>query len=126
MEKIQILCIGDSLTAGYPEYDPMWGGDPNSQYCYWLEKELQKRVQLKFNIKNEGVCGDTTGQIARRLEFEIKKKPPDIVLAFGGGNDIVIGYSPLRIKKNEKSFYLSMHYDPFIFYWIMQPINKHQ
>ncbi len=97
---IQILCVGDSLTAGYPEYDPMWGGNHESQYCYWLEKELLNKFDLKFNIVNKGICGETTRQLARRFEIELKMDSYDIVLAFGGGNDAAIGYSPLDIKDN--------------------------
>ena len=40
MKTITILCIGDSHTAGFPDYDPFMGGDPESSYQFWLTSEL--------------------------------------------------------------------------------------
>ena len=40
-DPLRILCIGDSHTAGFPDYDPLMGGDPESSYQFWLEKGLK-------------------------------------------------------------------------------------
>ena len=51
MDSPKILCIGDSHTAGFPGFDPMMGGNPESSYQFWLKKGLLKiRPDIDFNI----------------------------------------------------------------------------
>ena len=89
MKTITILCIGDSHTAGFPDFDPFMGGDPESSYQYWLNRELRKyQPAADYLFINEGACGDTSGGIVRRLQQALKTSGYDLVIIAGGTNDL--------------------------------------
>jgi lysophospholipase L1-like esterase len=89
MKTITILCIGDSHTAGFPDYDPFMGGDPESSYQYWLTKELiNLNPAVKYQLINEGMCGDTSRGIVHRLFQSLKMKTYDLAIIAGGTNDL--------------------------------------
>jgi len=75
MNNRKIVCIGDSLTAGY-------GIKTNHRWSNIL------RNQLNIDIINSGISGDTTsGMLARFHEMAIKHKP-DYIIITGGTNDL--------------------------------------
>lgn len=89
MKANSILCVGDSYTAGYPGYDPYSGGNLESTYQYWLERELQKEYpQQKFLCINKGRCGDTSSGIVQRLYNVLTTNTFDLVILSGGTNDL--------------------------------------
>ena len=89
MKTITILCIGDSHTAGFPDFDPFMGGDPESSYQFWLTKELMNlNPAFKYQLINEGMCGDTSRGIVHRLFQSLKMKTYDLVIIAGGTNDL--------------------------------------
>ena len=90
-DRVRILFLGDSLTAGY-------GVGFNSAYPALVEKELR---QNGYNIKvqNAGVSGDTTAGGLRRLNWLLKQKFDALFLALGA-NDALRGLPPLRTKEN--------------------------
>jgi len=89
MNTFTILCIGNSHTAGFPDFDPMMGGNPESSYQHWLKKGLLKIHPGKdFSIMNEGICGDTSRGIVMRLIDELETMQPDLVILAGGTNDL--------------------------------------
>ena len=89
MESFTILCIGDSHTAGFPDFDPLMGGNPESSYQFWLHKGLEKkRPEKDFRLINQGMCGDTAKGIVRRLLSTLKTIPCDLVILAGGTNDL--------------------------------------
>ena len=89
VDKYKILCIGDSHTAGYPGFDPIGGGDPESSYQFWLERELKKLYPKKdFNLINEGICGDTSQGIVSRLLHKIENERFELIILAGGTNDL--------------------------------------
>ena len=90
MDTFRILCIGNSHTAGFPDFDPMMGGNPESSYQHWLKKGLLKTHPEKdFNIMNEGICGDTSrGIVLRLIDALGSMQQPDLVLLAGGTNDL--------------------------------------
>jgi lysophospholipase L1-like esterase len=89
MKTITILCIGDSHTAGYPDYDPFMGGDPESSYQFWLLKSLQNTTPaVKYELFNEGMCGDTSRGIVQRLLQTLTVNTYDLVILAGGTNDL--------------------------------------
>jgi len=89
MEKIRLLCIGDSHSAGYPDHDLLYGGNPESSYQFWLAKELGKMgVTVTCSCINKGICGDTTGGIVNRLGLFLQKDDIDVVILQGGSNDL--------------------------------------
>ena len=93
-----ILCIGNSHTAGFPHYDPYYGGDPLSSYEYYLEHLLQELYpNLTFQLDNQGICGEFSTDIFNRLITIGSKKTFDYTLFWGGANDIGMGRSVERI-----------------------------
>ena len=51
------LCLGDSLTAGYPGYDPAEDGfsqgygSYNSQYEFWLKKKCIEFIKCRSKAR---------------------------------------------------------------------------
>jgi lysophospholipase L1-like esterase len=94
MKTITVLCIGDSHTAGFPDYDPFMGGDPESSYQFWLTKALMNaNPALTYNLINEGMCGDTSRGIVQRLLQSLRKQSYDLVILAGGTNDLGLNNS---------------------------------
>jgi lysophospholipase L1-like esterase len=96
-----VAAIGDSITAGYPGYDPHrdlrkqlgLGDDPVSQWEYWAQKE---HPDLEF--RNCGGRGERTDEIARR--FEDCVTGADAVVIQGGINDLAAGVPPQAVLAN--------------------------
>jgi lysophospholipase L1-like esterase len=90
-KPIRIAALGDSITAGNPNFDPDpraraalgFGDDPHSQFEYWA---LQDNPRLR--VKNCGVFGETTRQIALRLHDCVRGA--DALIVQGGINDIAL------------------------------------
>lgn len=99
---VQVAALGDSITAGSPLWDP----DPDvragiadrlndqSQYGYWAERKLDGHVR----IRNCGVFGERTDQIALRLADCARNAK--VIVIEGGINDIAQGRSPESAAKN--------------------------
>ena len=84
-----VLCIGDSHTAGFPSYDPLMGGNPESSYQYWLKQELAKIApDTAWTFINEGMCGDTARGIVMRLQQALTTSSFHLVILAGGTNDL--------------------------------------
>jgi lysophospholipase L1-like esterase len=84
-----IACLGDSITAGAPLWDPnpalrahISEPDERSQWQWWA---AQSRPQLDF--RNHGVNGERTDQIAARFDEAVQGA--EILIVQGGINDIV-------------------------------------
>ena len=103
MERYTILCIGDSHTAGYPDFDPLMGGTPESSYQFWLHNGLEKeRPEKDFKLLNQGMCGDTSRGIVRRLLSSLTTTPCDLVVLAGGTNDLgMIGVNQIFANLEE-------------------------
>ncbi|MFX0196791.1 MAG: SGNH/GDSL hydrolase family protein [Candidatus Hodarchaeota archaeon] len=101
----RVLCIGDSHTAGFPLFDPAYGGNPRSSYQYWLQKNCEAVVpELKLILSNQGICGQTSHKIVTRLQQELDRAQTEynMVILWAGANDIALGYDPLDIFENIK------------------------
>lgn len=104
--EITILALGDSTTAGTPgfrspiESPPNGSGDQRSQYAYWVAKQ-----NPHWHILNRGVNGERSDQILRRLQPDLKKFHPQIVIVLAGVNDLYQGYSPEWVEKNLEGIY---------------------
>ena len=87
---MKIITIGDSHTAGYPDYDPQTKGDIRSSYQYWLQTMLETKYSRKYEILNFGLLGDTSEGILERIKKILHNIDVDEVELFminGGGND---------------------------------------
>ena len=73
--SVKIVCIGDSLTAGF-------GVEAKARWTDLLSNDLQ------IEIINSGISGDTTsGMLARFYEMVIKHNPSHVII-LGGTNDL--------------------------------------
>ena len=88
-----IAAVGDSITAGSPGWDPdpqlrrqLNAHDPKSQWEYWAAAELGG----EYDVRNCGVPGDRTDEIAARLATCLEGA--DMVVLQGGVNDLVQGF----------------------------------
>lgn len=73
-----IICFGDSLTYGT-------GAAPNKSYPAQLSEMIGQPVI------NAGIPGNTTADGLKRLETDVLKRSPRIVLITLGGNDLKNG-----------------------------------
>lgn len=71
-----IVCFGDSLTFGT-------GADEGRSYPSLLAKKV------KLPVINAGVSGDTTAMALERLQEDVLKHNPKIVIITLGGNDFL-------------------------------------
>ncbi|MHA2244654.1 MAG: GDSL-type esterase/lipase family protein [Candidatus Hodarchaeales archaeon] len=99
--KIKILCIGDSHTAGFPLFDPIYGGNHHSSYEYWLNLLLTNHFPVtSFVIDNKGICGQISSNIYQQLKINLSESDYHLVIFWGGANDLAMGYSVNEIWKN--------------------------
>jgi acyl-CoA thioesterase-1 len=76
-----IVCLGNSLTAGYGATTPKIDDKTKSYPAY-----LQKKVNIP--VFNAGVSGNTSAQALARVDDEVLSWNPKIVIIEIGGNDI--------------------------------------
>jgi len=95
MNVTVIACLGDSITAGSPLWDPdpdvrarigaglVGGGlDERSQWEWWAS-----RLDGTLDFRNHGVHGQRTDEIAARLDAASAEA--DVLIVQGGINDVV-------------------------------------
>ena len=101
----KVLCIGDSHTAGFPDHEPMFGGNLQSSYQFWLEEKLKEmNNDNNFHFINRGVCGDTSEGIVTRLIKCLDTLDVDLVVLQGGTNDLGM-FSPEETVSHLKRGY---------------------
>jgi lysophospholipase L1-like esterase len=86
-----IACLGDSITAGSPLWDPdpavrarIEDPDERSQWLWWA-----MRLHGELDLRNHGVNGERTDEIAKRLPQAIDGA--EAIVVQGGINDVVQG-----------------------------------
>lgn len=85
-KRDRIVCLGDSITFGYP-------GGPDTSWVA-LASEM-----VKLNLINEGINGDSTSGMLYRLKYGILPIAPAYVIILGGANDILFdeaGFEQIR------------------------------
>ncbi len=90
MKRTVVACLGDSITAGSPLWDPdpevraRIGAtlDERSQWEWWAE-----RLDPSLELRNHGVYGERTDQIAARLDAAVAGA--ELLIVQGGINDVV-------------------------------------
>lgn len=87
--KVTIACLGDSITAGHPNFWAETGtGLINSQYEYWLDRRLKN----EFNVVNKGYGQEKTADMLERFDRDILPLEPRYCIILGGTNDYVNTY----------------------------------
>jgi len=86
-----IACLGDSITAGSPLWDPdpdvrkkIENPDERSQWLWWA-----MRMHGELELRNFGVNGERTDQIAKRCAQAVEGV--EALVVQGGINDVVQG-----------------------------------
>lgn len=93
---IQILALGDSLTAGY-------GLPAGEGFTDQLEVWLNERTEQSVRVVNGGVSGDTSTGGRSRMDWAlspINGGRPDLVVLELGANDALRGVSPDITREN--------------------------
>ena len=90
-EQVNIMVIGDSLTAGY-------GLAQSDSFPAQLEVALQA-VGEDVRIINSGVSGDTSAGGRTRLAWSLSLKPDAVILELGA-NDGLRGLDPRQTEAN--------------------------
>jgi acyl-CoA thioesterase-1 len=78
---VSVVCLGDSLTAGYGATIPGVDDKTKSYPAY-----LQKKINIP--VVNAGVTGDTTSQALARIDADVLIEKPRIVIIELGANDL--------------------------------------
>jgi len=74
-----IVCLGDSLTAGS-------GASFEQSYPAWLQRRL-KAHHLKYRVVNAGVSGDRVADGLQRVQSDVLRFHPAVVIVALGSND---------------------------------------
>ncbi|MWD27974.1 arylesterase [Aquicoccus sp. SCR17] len=90
-EPVQIVALGDSLTAGY-------GLQRDKGFVPRLQAWLDARG-AEAEVVNAGVSGDTTAGGLARAEWSLGDKADAMILALGG-NDLLRGIDPAVTREN--------------------------
>lgn len=122
--QVVFLCLGNSLTAGYPGYSPSQdgisegSGNVRSQYEFWLKKDcleyleknlgsLEDEIIESLIFINKGVPGELTGQFLSRVHSDLiaVEPEPDHSIIIGGTNDLGWGRSSEKILQNVRELH---------------------
>ena len=95
-----VVCLGDSITAGSPLWDPdpvvrerIDAPDERSQWEWWAA-----RRHPGLELRNHGVYGERTDEIAARLDNAVQGATSLVVQ--GGINDVVQGVAVEEAARN--------------------------
>ena len=83
---ITIVAFGDSVTHG-----ALGGGEINYETVYWnrLKKKInERRNYVPVNVINAGIGGITAKGSLGRLESQVLKHEPDLIIVCFGLNDV--------------------------------------
>lgn len=100
-ERLTIVGIGDSTTAGTPgflsplEAPPGGAGNPESQYAFWM-----MRIHPEWTVLNRGVNGATSAEVRARFGRDVLAVAPDYAIILAGVNDIFMGVSASHVERN--------------------------
>ncbi len=87
VRRNKIVCLGDSITYGFPFAPEM----------SWVRKCSDN---LALELINKGINGDTTWQMYRRFIPDVVRLKPAYVIIMGGTNDAWMGSDMETIQRN--------------------------
>lgn len=105
-KPVVIVALGDSTTAGTPEFQspietpPNGAGNQESQFAYWL---MQRHPG--WTVLNRGVNGERTDQIAARFDRDVVAARPAVVIILAGVNDVYQGRTVADVTSQLRAMY---------------------
>ncbi len=101
---IVAVFLGDSLTAGFQQ-GPGYMPPRHYPFVNMLETSLRVKLsELKFGrdiaLVNQGINGDSTWGMLERFSRNVESEKPDMVLIWGGINDLSSMKKPQDILPN--------------------------
>lgn len=87
-----MLILGDSISAAY--------GLRQEQGWVALLGQNQQQKNAEVSFINASISGETTAGALARIDRELEKHQPDIVIIELGGNDGLRGLPPKVMKRN--------------------------
>jgi lysophospholipase L1-like esterase len=106
MSRVTIVALGDSTTAGTPEFQspleapPEGAGNVASQFAYWL-----MRTHEDWRVLNRGVNGERSDQIRARFARDVLAVRPHAVVIIAGVNDIYQGRTSASVCRELEAMY---------------------
>lgn len=96
-----IICLGDSLTAGFqaPTRDHPTGQE--TPYGEFLQEWLGDGIGVRVS----GICGELTSEMAMRFRRDVLAHRPRYVVILGGTNDLGWNARPQDIMRNLLKMY---------------------
>ncbi len=104
-EFFVVVALGDSLTFGYRMRDPD-ALDPRVPYPAQLEMLLRAKLKSRtVFVANAGINGDSTDGMITRFERDVSREAPDVVVVWGGINDLGYTRTPEQAMANLSRLY---------------------
>lgn len=106
MNPVTIVALGDSTTAGTPQFKspieapPNGRGNEQSQFAYWL---MQSHPD--WRVLNRGVNGETADEIEARFDRDVIEASPSVVIVIAGVNDVYGGRHVADVTRVLRSMY---------------------
>lgn len=107
-DVLVVVALGDSLTAGYRTVDP-YALDPRVPYPAQLMTLINGRLKghTQAFVINAGINGDDTNGMLWRFRQTVATEKPEIVVIWGGINDLGAAKEPEQVMENlTKLYYL--------------------
>jgi lysophospholipase L1-like esterase len=101
-----VVALGDSLTFGYRMRDP-YAIDTRVPYPAQLETLLREKIKGRKQavVINAGVNGDSTDGMLWRFGQAVARERPDVVVVWGGINDLGAAQSSERVMEKLTKIY---------------------
>jgi len=101
-----VVSLGDSLTFGYRMCDP-YAIDLRVPYPAQLETLLREKINGRKQVVviNAGVNGDSTDGMLWRFRQAVARERPDVVVVWGGINDLGAAQSLERVMEKLTKLY---------------------
>ncbi len=115
-KSLKVIVLGDSLVAGY-------GLLKNDGFINQLQNKINSN-NIKLNLVNGGVSGETSSGLLNRLEWVLEEKFDGIIVSIGA-NDTLRGINPELTFQNINNIlnYLKKNQIPSMLIGMKAPNN---
>ncbi|MDC0092951.1 arylesterase [Alphaproteobacteria bacterium] len=115
-KSLNVIVLGDSLVSGY-------GLLKNEGFINQLQNKINSN-NIKLNLVNGGVSGETSSGLLNRLEWVLEEKFDGVIVSIGA-NDTLRGINPELIFQNINNIlnYLKKNQIPSMLIGMKAPNN---